>query len=274
MFLLFTGNIDDYIFGQPINQADPHLMAAFKRKFLIPPPFPRKQDSPNEKQEDFSKTDIPTNIEKFEWVKKLLIENPNPEHKTTNGFFIECGANDGSFISPTIRLEKLYDWTGLLIEANPIPFEKLLEKKRNAYAVNTAVCITENPKPVTFYAHPVETGLSGLNQRAKMGVKVNSTVQCIPLYTMLAALELKTVDYLSLDVEGLELEILKTVPFDKVTFKVMTIEHWSIPGGVKPLKDFLERKGYRFIKTMEDSATRDSLYVHESLYEFAMSIKI
>ena len=33
-----------------------------------------------------------------------------------------------------------------------------------------------------------------------------------------------TVDYLSLDVEGLELEVLNTIPFDKVDIRVMTVE--------------------------------------------------
>jgi len=41
--------------------------------------------------------------------------------------------------------------------------------------------------------------------------------QCFPLYSLLLALGNPTVDYLSLDVEGTELGILKTIPWDKVT---------------------------------------------------------
>jgi hypothetical protein len=40
--------------------------------------------------------------------------------------------------------------------------------------------------------------------------------QCFPLYSLLLALGNPTVDYLSLDVEGTELGILKTIPWDKV----------------------------------------------------------
>ncbi len=85
-------------------------------------------------------------------------------------------------------------------------------------------------------------------------------------------------DYLSLDVEGLGLEILKTLPFGKnadeeVVFKVMTVEHWSIPGGAKALRELLEPMGYKFIKIIEDRLTRESLFVHESLYEKAKGIK-
>ena len=42
--------------------------------------------------------------------------------------------------------------------------------------------------------------------------------QCFPLYSLLLALGNPTVDYLSLDVEGTELGILRTIPWDKVTY--------------------------------------------------------
>ena len=45
-------------------------------------------------------------------------------------------------------------------------------------------------------------------------------VLCIPLYTMLKALNRTKVDYFSLDVEGFELEVLKTIPFDLIDIKV------------------------------------------------------
>lgn len=45
-------------------------------------------------------------------------------------------------------------------------------------------------------------------------------VQCFPLYTYLLALNVTVVDYFSLDVEGSELNVLKTIPFDKIDIKV------------------------------------------------------
>ena len=46
-------------------------------------------------------------------------------------------------------------------------------------------------------------------------------ILCFPLYSILLALENPTVHYLSLDVEGSEFPILKTIPFDKVDIKVI-----------------------------------------------------
>ena len=53
----------------------------------------------------------------------------------------------------------------------------------------------------------------------------DDSVQTIPLYTILLALEVKTVDYFSLNIKGAELEILKTIPFDKIKFQVRRFLH-------------------------------------------------
>jgi hypothetical protein len=45
-------------------------------------------------------------------------------------------------------------------------------------------------------------------------------IQCFPLYSILLAVARTRVDYFSLDVEGHELLVLKTIPFDKVNIKV------------------------------------------------------
>lgn len=45
-------------------------------------------------------------------------------------------------------------------------------------------------------------------------------VQCFPLVSYLAALKVKTVDYFSLDIEGAEFSVLKTIPWEEVDIKV------------------------------------------------------
>ena len=47
-----------------------------------------------------------------------------------------------------------------------------------------------------------------------------STVVCLPLYTILLAVGNPIVDFFSLDVEGVELDVLKTIPWDLVHIKV------------------------------------------------------
>jgi hypothetical protein len=54
---------------------------------------------------------------------------------------------DGTFLSNTLLLEAKYGWTGLLIEAEPNNFQKLLAKKRNVWAMPT--CLSLKPSPST-----------------------------------------------------------------------------------------------------------------------------
>lgn len=59
-----------------------------------------------------------------------------------NGFFIECGANDGQYLSNTLELELERNWTGLLIEAHPVLWKKCLGRHRRAWLAN--VCASPN----------------------------------------------------------------------------------------------------------------------------------
>ena len=80
-------------------------------------------------------------------------------------------------------------------------------------------------------------------------------MQCLPLYSVLKALDLTTVDYLSLDVEGAEYPILKAFPFDKFDVKLLEIEsnHMGhvFPGSISFLDRYLERSGFQFHKVVE-----------------------
>lgn len=67
----------------------------------------------------------------------------------TKGFFAECGALDGEYLSNTIDLERKFNWTGLLIEANPHVFEKLLSRNRKAWTL--PICLSLEPFPTKVY---------------------------------------------------------------------------------------------------------------------------
>ena len=68
------------------------------------------------------------------------------------GFFIEAGAFDGEVKSNTLYFEMKYNWTGLLVEPNPILVSMLLEKKRNAYILPYCLSPVKAPVVVEFDA--------------------------------------------------------------------------------------------------------------------------
>ena len=88
-------------------------------------------------------------------------------------------------------------------------------------------------------------------------------VQCFPLYSLLLALDRNHIDYLSLDVEGVELEILKTVPFDLLDISVITAEFSHSHGGKQALRKYMEKHGYMTLAELTDH-TADYLFVKAS----------
>jgi len=131
-------------------------------------------------------------------------------------------------------------WRGLLIEPDPKTFQQLKKKNRRAHLAN--VCLSSQlypeqvrayliwcvlililcPGQLTLYRHIKYTeGNTLIFNPAKEISKDNSVhVQCVPLETLLIASELRQIDLFSLDVEGLELEILKGINFDRLGVKV------------------------------------------------------
>ncbi|CAL4136854.1 unnamed protein product, partial [Meganyctiphanes norvegica] len=158
-----------------------------------------------------------------------------------NGFFVECGALDGEHLSNTLAFERKYGWNGLLVEATPQVYKNLLKKERKAWSIDACLSLKQYPITVMF-----DTGHYG-NDRIKSGNSMKkgyAEVQCLPLYSILAALNTSTVDYFSLDIEGDELEVLKSIPWDKVNIKTISIEFNHFPNGKEVFTQYLESQGY------------------------------
>ena len=74
---------------------------------------------------------------------------------------------------------------------------------------------------------------------------------CLPLYSIMLALNRTKIDYFSLDVEGFELPILRTIPFDKLDISVVTAEYrhqvkWGehTNDSLNDTVEFMNTKGY------------------------------
>jgi len=94
-------------------------------------------------------------------------------------------------------------------------------------------------------------------------------VNCIPFPTILRALNRTTVDYFSLDVEGNELDILRTIPFEEFDIKIISAEfsHESEAGSSQSeMKTFMEEKGYYVHSTVTHpkNLANDYIFVKNS----------
>ena len=79
-------------------------------------------------------------------------------------------------------------------------------------------------------------------------------VQCFPLYSVLMTLNNPHIDYFSLDIEGAEAAILKTVPWNQVNVTSFSVEinHAGkiFPESRVDIQDFMKRQGYKFHSTV------------------------
>ncbi|CAL4174775.1 unnamed protein product, partial [Meganyctiphanes norvegica] len=144
--------------------------------------------------------------------------------------------------SNTLKFEKDFGWRGLLIEADPVNYESLLEKNRKSWSVNRCLSLKTRPTKVMFKLD------------FSVGRVVNETrgdtpywqreVECLPLYSLMLALNVSTIDYFSLDVEGDELPILKTIPWDKLNIKTLSVESLS-KTKTKQILKYMNDRGYK-----------------------------
>jgi FkbM family methyltransferase len=173
-----------------------------------------------------------------------------------DGFFLDVGAYDGVYLSNSYVLEKRYGWRGICVEANPDSF-RLLQKNRSATCVN--VCLAETEGFVNFAKKGEFSKIVGSDNKVDPHaevIRVRATTFCKLLKELNAP---KQIDYLSIDIEGAEEEVLKDFSFSDYVIKCMTVER---PGNA--LKGILERNGFRLIKEIPGL---DCFYLHNDLVE-------
>jgi len=183
-----------------------------------------------------------------------------------NGYFVEVGAASGVDLSNTFLLEKKYDWDGILSEPSP-GWKETLEANRSCKKDYRCV-YSESGKKVEFNqtAEKEYSTISAFSNSDKHQSKRRNFIQyeiaTITLNDLLkeynAPLE---IDYLSIDTEGSEHEILKNFNFKKYSFKVITVEHNNTVNKIL-INKLLEKNGYK--RQLEELSQFESWYTNSN----------
>ncbi|CAL4154137.1 unnamed protein product, partial [Meganyctiphanes norvegica] len=257
----------------PISSEDPRLIQYMQDKFLVKPSnLPYNLTS-----------NIPTNWQYLHWshifgweflhyyIKYIFQEK-------VNGFFFEAGALDGEFNSNTLWLESNLNWTGILVEPNPVSFESLIWKRRKAWLSNSCISEESHPRQALMLSHKQRTPNLGNRwifeanthefdniftknpEEIEMlfSVPAYFTSQCFPLSTYFRALNVSVVDLLSLDTQGNEWEAILTLLKTDIIVRVLFIEH------VKNLTDKSIDKS--FVDNIQDHSYQ--LVDHDDKYNY------
>lgn len=199
------------------------------------------------------------------------------------GFYVELGANDGLSQSNTAGLEFFDGWRGVLIEPVPAQYAKLRTNRssRRNSLVNAACVGFGFPRETIKLAEanlmsiPLEgeSDIANPIQHAEFGRSIQEgyegnltadiiEVSAVTLTDVLISTNApREIDFLSLDVEGGELEVLMGIRFDLFVFRWMIIECRS----PEKIATFLAPHGYRLQPTLTGGL--DLLFVNDGAIE-------
>jgi len=200
--------------------------------------------------------------------------------KKSNGFFVDIGAHDGLTFSNSYFFEKNRNWEGICVEPIPEVFAKLNEA-RNCIKING--CISNKSGTEKFLrvkGEYVDTEmLSGLLEdyddrhleridkeiKEYGGSKEEIEVKCYDINEVLKDKNINKVDFFTIDTEGNELKILKTIDFDGFDFDIFLVENNY---ETEEMNDFMTSKGFKRIKKIG----HDEVYRNKTKLSFLQKL--
>ncbi|MDR3573740.1 MAG: FkbM family methyltransferase [Anaerolineaceae bacterium] len=180
-----------------------------------------------------------------------------------DGYFVEFGATDGITTSNTYLLNRQFGWRGILAEPARRWHEDL--KRNRSCDIETSCVWKASNQILQFKEHNigecssiVEFSSTQSSQQRHNGQAVYD-VPTISLVDLLAKYNTPSViDYLSIDTEGSEYEILSSFDFSKYKFRVITCEH-NYTSSREKVYDLLTGNGYE--RKLEKFSKVDDWYV-------------
>lgn len=189
-------------------------------------------------------------IEQDKYLNETVFKNYK------NGTFVDVGAHDGISLSNSYYLEKYRHWNGICIEPMPDTFNKLRVNRPSILSLNIAIDETEGEADFILNSGYTEM-LSGLankidnshlerinSENNKFGGQSQTIrVKTSPLQNILDKYQLRHINYLSIDVEGAEFSVLKSINYNSTFIDVIDFEHNYSPIKAEIIS-FLENKGF------------------------------
>jgi len=185
--------------------------------------------------------------------KSQLFQDLMVLHKTANkrnGYFVEFGACDGLYFSNTYLLEKAFGWRGIVAEPAPIWRDGLF-RNRSCF-ISTKCVFTESGQTLTFNQTTTDAALSTIDAfttcDSHAGIRAEGLrheVETISLNDLLAQANAPhEIDYMSIDTEGSELDILSRFDFSAYDVNVISVEH-NYTAAREQIYNLLSARGFR-----------------------------
>jgi FkbM family methyltransferase len=168
--------------------------------------------------------------------------------RKTGGYFVEFGAADGISLSNTYLLERDFAWQGILVEPNPVWHAELARTRK---AIVDFRCVYRTTGARIDFAATRHAALGTITEfiAADGHARSRSDHQVIQVETVRLGDLLRShgapryIDYISIDTEGSELEILQAFDFAEWDVMLLSVEH-NGSRQAAPLDRLMDRNGY------------------------------
>jgi FkbM family methyltransferase len=179
------------------------------------------------------------------------------------GYFVEFGATDGKSLSNTYLLEKKFGWNGILAEPG-LNWIKRLKKNRNVEI--DARCVYSRTGESVMFREVKKGEFSTITDFANSDhhskKRINSIEYHVETISLEDLLDLhnapREIDYISIDTEGSEYEIIKGFDFNSYEVQIFTIEH-NYGENRELINTIMLKNGYR--RMSESLSLWDDWYI-------------
>lgn len=183
------------------------------------------------------------------------------------GIYLDVAANDPFHYSNSFFMDRCLGWKGICVEGNPVYHEKLY-RERSCHVVPTCVG-RHDGEHVMFALGGGSGGVVGKTfKNDEHFAKQNMTVatireRCTTMRTVLSRNNIFRADFLSLDVEGHELEVLNGFDWESVKINVVSIE--TSAATRDPIEKFMTERGYKRHHPQIDERSIRTGLIHEDM---------
>lgn len=195
-----------------------------------------------------------------------------------DGFFIDIGAHDGISYSNSLFFERFNNWKGICIEPNPSVFSKLNSLRKST---NLNVCIGAFNKTIKFtqiegYAEMLSGISESYDERhiqriekdiANKGGKVNEILLEMITLNSIEMLKNKKIDFISIDTEGNEFDIVSSFNFSELDVNAIVIENNY---NDQRIKNFLLQYNFVLLYKLEF----DDVYLNSNHITFGIRFRL
>jgi len=195
-----------------------------------------------------------------QFLSSVIIKKVSPQ---TTAYFVEIGANDGKYLSNTFTLENTFGWNGLLSEVNSsLTHTLFLNRPKSKIDVRAVDEISGIKKAFNQSKNSEYSALEGVSLHTDQFIdSISEVVETVNLTDLLEEFKSpKCIDFLSIDTEGNEFDILKGLNFNLFKFNYIAVE---VSRNQEEIAEILGSNGY--VRILEEVSLWDQWWVSQDV---------